>query len=1355
MITNNKSIAGIVTVFLILLFSSGEVKATHAMGSDITYKCLGPGTAPGSFLYEISLSFYRDCAGIPVTPLTGTIDITNTCGFPIQSISFSPIATGPTQITPICPSATSTCNGGIYTGIQEWIYRDTVTLPGECSSWTFSHTEAARNDALTTIYGGDNLYVYSTLNNTNGICNNSPTFSNKPVPFACVGQPFTFNHGAKDVEGDSLVYQLITPRNGPLPINVVNYFPNYSSTQPLISVPPMTFSSATGSFRMNPVQSDVTVLAVLVNEYRNGILIGQIERDIQITALACSNTLPSLTGIDGAPYFSDSVCAGSQLCFFIRSVDPDGPNTTSIKWDQTIPGATLATFGGHRDSAAFCWTPVATDVNSTPYCFTATVSDDNCPYIGVQVYTFCVKVKGVGVNAGTDQTITCGTTTTLSGSATGGDGNYSYTWNPGGINSQQLNNVGLGEYYLTASSEGCSFSDTVQVLPGLGVPSADFSFTNNCSGAGVPFIDNSVVAGSTISSWLWDFGDGITNTTQNPMHQFGGNGTYTVTLTVSTPTNCTSSITHQVTVNTSVPSPAFSSQNVCEGSEMFFMDLSSGGTINSWTWTFNDLPSGTNTSSVQHPSHIFSSSGTYSVILHVTNTNGCQNQVQQNVTVYSNPIIFVSDEGICENSQATLIGPAGYTSYKWNNNQSTQSIVVKPLVNQSYTLTVTDAKGCKGSYTANVYVDPAPTPDAGISQTICEGTDATLSGTGGNSYTWNPGNLTGQNVIVSPSVTTIYSLTVSSNTGCSSDTTVVIFVNPTPTIILDNDVGICDGETININSVTGMGSILWSPGNQTSASISVRPLITTTYTLEVTDAIGCSNTDSITITVNPIPLALISNPKPACGANTIQFADGSSVSSGTIRTWFWDFGNGLSSTSQNPSTFYNTTGNFNVSLLIISDGECRDSVSVVQTVWASPNASFTHTDECDGNPISFLNSSGISDGTILSYYWDLGDNFILTDSTFFIHQYSTFGKYSTALYVTSVNGCVDSSKQEVNVYPYPQADFVFDFSCEDQPSLFSDATMIPQGILSSWYWTFGDDSISSEKNPNHTFSDPGYYSIEMFVTSDGGCKDSINRIIRVVPKPIVDFETENACLGKLVNLTDHSQAVTGSIVQYQWEYGDGSSGTDQNPQHVYITPGFFQISLTATTDSGCFTTLSRPNAVNIFPLPDVIFTSNASNADDIYPEVTFTNETVSPALFYWTFGDNDTSTKYSPIHLYHDVGMYDVQLTVVDLNGCIDSSQIEIEIKPTSNIFIPNSFTPNGDSKNDYFKIYSYNVNEMEVQIYNRLGLKIAEWKGINGSWDGKVDGNPVQSDTYVCRIVTVDINEKEEVRFARVTLVR
>ena len=1558
----------------LILFIPRQSEASHAMGADITYTCLGNNQ------YEVTFSFYRDCFGIlPSNQMQ--LNITSTCFPNTPSVFLNLVSGWPVEISPACSTVTTTCNGGSYTGIQEWKYTGIITLPGPCADWTISHTESARNAAINTISnpGGNNLHVFSTINNTNGICNNSPTFSNRPVPFTCVDQTFTFNHGAVDADGDSLVYQLINPLAGAG--QPVTYLPGFSFGQPVISSPPVLFNGTTGDIRMTPTQPNVTVFAVLVSEYRNGVLIGQVERDIQLTVEACQNMVPILFGINGTPSYNTTICAETPLCFNIASRDTNVNNTTSITWNGAITGATFNTTGGYRDSATFCWTPTFSDVSTTPHCFTATVRDDNCPYRASQIFTYCITVKGVRANAGPDQVIACNAITDLIGSATLGNGTYTYTWNPNGVNDDTIRNVGIGTYTLTVTSVGCTNTDTVRVLPGIGGTVGAFTSAASCQNRDVQFTDLSNPIGTTITSWSWNFGDGNTSNLQSPSHTYGGNGTYNVVLIIATASGCTDTVLQQVVVNQNIPTAAFSSVNVCQGPAVNFLDQSSGIGLSSWAWNFNDPASGSNTSAAQHPSHLFSQPGNFSINLVVTNTSGCQDQIAQNVTVYPNPVVAVSGAQICEGEQTTLSAPAGYPTYVWSNGGGASTITISPVVTTSYTVTVTDANTCTGSTSASVTVNAIPIAQAGNAQTICEGNPATLSGTGGNTYVWNPGNLVGQNVIVSPVNSTTYTVTATSAAGCSASASVLITINPLPQVNAGDDVQICKGSAATLSVMSGVGNYNWTPGNFNTSSIVVSPVVTTTYILNISDAIGCSGIDSVKVIVNPIPVASFNQSGPVCLSNAInfidnttiasgsvnqwdwQFGDGqtstlqnpdntygldgnysvklivrsnagcidsissqvtvnpnpianaglpqqicpgdvatlngsggvnyswspggfntanvqvspavttnylltvtdangcqnsnqvtvtvdpgvvanagsdvavcsgegvsllasggtlflwspgnvntasnnfvpvnsgtysvlvtntfgctgidavdvivnpipvasfngnqsvcvgnpinlndiSSVSTGTISSWDWNFGNNVSSVQANPTVNYANAGDYQISLTVTSDQGCRASVNLNQTIWANPVAMFINTSVCDGVPVNFINTSTIADGSPLNSTWTLGDGFS-TNSPTFDHQFGGSGQYLASLVVTSVNGCVDSTIRQLSVFPLPDAAFTVNPVCEGQPALFQDASLVATGVIASWSWTFGDGSTGAVQNPSHTYGATGDYQIDLFVTTDHGCSDIVPSMIRVIPRPLVDFSTEDVCFGFPVSFGNMSSTVTGTIDQYHWTFGDGGQSDDSDPSYIYSQSGWFPVSLMAVSDSGCITTVTRPNAVHIFTAPVADFTDNAGQASDIYPVVNFYNQTASPGMSYWSFGDSTFSSSFSPVHQYAQIGQYEVQLITIDLNGCVDTTLRTIEVKPTSTIYIPNAFTPNGDLKNDFFQIYSSNMKQMAVQVYDRWGLKIIEWDNPSGGWDGKINGSPAQADVYVYRVVTLDALDKREVRLGHVTLVR
>lgn len=373
--------------YLLLFFNlilANKAEASHAVGAQLTYECLGGNQ------YLFTYIFYRDCGGI-AAPTSMTVNYTSSCS-PGGSFVLIPTPFSPTQIPPTCPGGVTTCNGGIYKGIEEWVYTGTVTLTVACADWTFAATECCRSDAITTVTDATsyNLFVFALLNNLSGLCNNSPEFLVQPIQSICVGHSFCFDNRVWEGDGDSLSFQLITPLSASG--TPISYDFPYSSTAPILSSPPALFNSFTGQFCLQPVQAEVSPYALLVSEYRNGVLIGQIERDIQIEVVVCPNNQPSISGLNGSSAFSDTVCVGNTYNYSIYSSDADASQLTLLNWDGALPGAQFSTTGGTRDTAQLTWTPVDSNVIASPYNFTISVRDNSCPYIGILVSAYTLFV---------------------------------------------------------------------------------------------------------------------------------------------------------------------------------------------------------------------------------------------------------------------------------------------------------------------------------------------------------------------------------------------------------------------------------------------------------------------------------------------------------------------------------------------------------------------------------------------------------------------------------------------------------------------------------------------------------------------------------------------------------------------------------------------------------------------------------------------------------------------------------------------------------------------------------------------------------------------------------------------------
>src|ERR1044071_9241414 len=226
-------------LIIVFIRLSGEAYASHAEGGDLTYTCLGNNQ------YRLRLAFYRDCAGTNA-PANVSIDISSiTCNQNFSTTLYPIPGTGQ-DVTPICPQITTECSGGTYPGVQEWIYEGNIILPQQCTDWVFSFTLCCRNAAISTINnpGSQNIYIETHLNNVAAPCNNSPTFSNRPIPFVCAGQTYCFNHGAIDPDGDSLAYSLVDPLSGPS--TPVSFIPPYNALNPIPSSPAMTLNPVTG-----------------------------------------------------------------------------------------------------------------------------------------------------------------------------------------------------------------------------------------------------------------------------------------------------------------------------------------------------------------------------------------------------------------------------------------------------------------------------------------------------------------------------------------------------------------------------------------------------------------------------------------------------------------------------------------------------------------------------------------------------------------------------------------------------------------------------------------------------------------------------------------------------------------------------------------------------------------------------------------------------------------------------------------------------------------------------------------------------------------------------------------------------
>ena len=370
-------------LFLLFVFLSlfKSAHSSHAVGGEITYQYLD------SNRYLVKFVFYRDCIGITV-PAQMLIDVTNSCGFTTQNIFLNLQSVESLPIT--CDPSLSVCNGGSYSGFERYTFSGIITLNGPCTRWTFSHTESARSMFVSTLSPNLNLFVYADLNNVNGN-HSSPVFSKIPIPVICLGQNYCIQNLAQTNEGDVLTYQLIDPLSGPG--TPVTYQMGYSATQPVIGS--INFNTTNGELCLTPTSVDEGVYAVQVNQYRNGNLIGQIERDLIIDVRSCTNNLPQLSGFNGTTSHTINACTYYNNCYTLLSFDADAADSTFITTQDSVP-FTITHNPGQNDRINICWSPTTADVTSGNRCFTLQVYDSHCPVRGYRTYNYCIQAEDSG-----------------------------------------------------------------------------------------------------------------------------------------------------------------------------------------------------------------------------------------------------------------------------------------------------------------------------------------------------------------------------------------------------------------------------------------------------------------------------------------------------------------------------------------------------------------------------------------------------------------------------------------------------------------------------------------------------------------------------------------------------------------------------------------------------------------------------------------------------------------------------------------------------------------------------------------------------------------------------------------------
>lgn len=857
-----------------------------------------------------------------------------------------------------------------------------------------------------------------------------------------------------------------------------------------------------------------------------------------------------------------------------------------------------------------------------------------------------------------------------------GNGNTSSQASPGNI----YTNQGVYTVTLTANGPGGTNIKTA-IITVVDPPVAGFSVsqTTACQNVGsISFTNNS----TSYDSCVWDFGDGSTSSQINPTHIYQISGVFSVSLIAyNTANDCFDGFTMNQAITIS-PSPKLNittnDSTTCDQNHVFLFSANSSN-INQWHWDFGDG----NTSTIAAPSHVYTDSGFYDIKLIATNSSGCSDTVLKNdfIRIKYNPIPGVLPYYThgCKplgNSFSTNVG--GIIHCLWNAGDGfiDSSLTSYHTYQQpgSYTvqLNVTYNNGCTNqnsysyvqvdstpafTYTFNIWNGCAPlsvqfsnsVPSAGYNWLwdFGDGTTSTLS-TPSHTYTSNGA------YVVSLSATNQY--------GCSygfSAATKIKVTSPVAMFTADRTTG-CAPLTVNFNNQSvDATQYLWDFGDGNTSTLASPAHIYQqpgTYIIKLIarDNSNCSDTliynQSIAVSLTSSLFAVLP-PVVACSPFTVNFQDNSISSS-----WLWNFGDGATSTLQNPAHTYTTAGNYTVSLSTQgANGGCSQNISNLRNIiinGATPQ--FSHSEShCPPYQAIFTDSSV----NAVSWLWsfDDGSTSVLQNPS---HIFSIPGYHTVALTVTTSQGCKATIIKDYEVYFEPLVAHVTTFVAD---------TTLPISVqfysnsigATHWFWSFGDGDSSFLENPVHVYSSAGPYTLSLTIWNDtcthsyvfppvtfgGGVGNVGGTPIGNLPlTPIYN------CAPFEMNFTNPYQ----NVAIANWDFGDGQTSTQINPTHLYTAGGDYQVKLFVQTTSGAFDSVYFPNIVHIDKF-DADFTINstsscAGNHVNLIPA-----DTTASCL--WDLGNGLFLNSKIGNYTYSNTNSnYLISLLATDTNGCSASA---------------------------------------------------------------------------------------------------
>jgi gliding motility-associated-like protein len=382
---------------------------------------------------------------------------------------------------------------------------------------------------------------------------------------------------------------------------------------------------------------------------------------------------------------------------------------------------------------------------------------------------------------------------------------------------------------------------------------------------------------------------------------------------------------------------------------------------------------------------------------------------------------------------------------------------------------------------------------------------------------------------------------------------------------------------------------------------------------------------------------------------------------------------------------------------------------------------------CGADTVLFVNNS-YDKAKITSVKWefDVKGEKITSDQWNGIIPFPEPGYYTGKLILNDKLACSDSADIQVNIYPgiHAKFDFLFD-TCRQLPVNFINSSYSEAGPLSSVRWDFGDGMLSSELNPDHLFEEPGKYNVQLVVEDKNKCEDEQISTISYFPVPdniVVAPSKYIGCAPVTISFSNKTPFVDDTY-SIKWDFGDGTTGTEPEPVHEYKDPGQYDVKVNIKSPSGCEVNAEYSDWLLIKEGPKADFEYTPDEITILNPVIKIVNTSQGGDYHFWEFGTGDISYEFEPVYTYPDTGVFRIMYIITSQNKCTDTLIRNVDISPDVIMFYPNSFTPNGDGKNDDFfgkgAFIKYMV-DFKFSVWDRWGGMVFETEDPLDYWNGR-----------------------------------